>query len=501
MPKLAAKETKAAAKVDPAKVPGKRARKAATAKTGREVRYPGVSVEICVGDGAITAERAKEIIGWQVEEDPKKGGFGNKYLLKDSEGRKVRTTNNDHNRPFGEGNKAQIQQEIARLRWRFNGEPIIVGVHGTVLNGQHTLIALIELAEDYAKHPEKYPELKAPPTIDKLIVYGVDEGDDTVNTMDTCKPRTLADVIYRVHYFAKMPQGDQKKVASVLSQAITRMWGQCGTHVDAYAPKRTHAESIDYLDKHPKLIAAVKHIYEEDNNENKIGKYLKPGYAAAALYLMASSNSESDAYYKADVPSEKLLNFDHWERACEFFVELASGNKTLKAVHDAIGELMQQGAGSVAERWAILAKAWNAYKDKKTVTSTTVKLNFVVTDDERQLAESPLFGGIDVGIDGLPFEELSEGEIDEKVRAVKDKKHGKGKRGKAKGNSWHAGDQAWVHIEGAEPYYATIDGEAYPCKDGVTRILVDGPEGPAEVDVTRLSTMQFELVPLGAAEE
>lgn len=61
-------------------------------------------------------------------------------------------------------------------RWKQNGQPIIFGKSGALLNGQHRLKAIIASNK----------------TIECLIVYGVD--DDTFDTIDDGNKRSLADV-------------------------------------------------------------------------------------------------------------------------------------------------------------------------------------------------------------------------------------------------------------------------------------------------------------------
>jgi hypothetical protein len=170
-----------------------------------DVLYPEPTCELCLGDTAITVDKAKDLLGWEEEEEdgPTFGEFYTKELAK-AYGRKVRLKFNVANRPIYPDVFMRLRQEHLNRRWQFNGEPIIIGRCGHVLNGQHTLISLI-LAEQErtgprAQHWSLYHD--KPITMDKAIMYGVSEEDSVVNTMDTCKPRSLADVIYRSPYFA-----------------------------------------------------------------------------------------------------------------------------------------------------------------------------------------------------------------------------------------------------------------------------------------------------------
>lgn len=499
MPTLS-KEKKSGAKAEPGKAVARRAA-AKAAKSKRPIVFAEVSVDVCIGENAITYDKAKELLGWEEESDDKKKSFGGKFIFKHND-KKVRLNNNENNRPFYSGSAASLKQEVLRGRWRLNGEPIIIGVTAILLNGQHSLVAFVMAVDEWRKTPDAFPAWKTEPVLDKLIVYGIAEDDATVNTMDTCKPRSLSDVIFRAHYFKSATAGDNKDLSKMTEQGIKQMWDRFG-YANAHDVRRTHAEYIAFLDTHPKLLTAVKHIWEENNKENKVGKYLKPGYAAAALYLMASSDSDSKAYFNAENPGDSNLNWDNWDKACEFFVDLAAGNDSMKEVRNAIADLINCGSGSVQERFAIMAKAWHMYKAGKPITKKSLHLEFVVKDDARHLVETPLFGGIDVGEDGLPFTDLPPEEIEANGKDVREKKHAKGRKsGKRSKGGWKEGDQAWVHDEYPEPTFVTLATDPFlRNSDKVMIVQVDGPEDTREVPVASLSTLQFEKVAIDSPEE
>src|SRR5690606_15078440 len=82
-----------------------------------EVVYDKVSVKICREDKALTADDAKKILGWT--EEPEGKSWGNDYLLKDVQGRKIVCVNNTTNRPLQDGLVSLYKQEHLRKRWRF----------------------------------------------------------------------------------------------------------------------------------------------------------------------------------------------------------------------------------------------------------------------------------------------------------------------------------------------------------------------------------------------
>lgn len=481
----AKKETKAAAKADK-----KAAKPPAPAESKRPILYSALSAVIHANETHINVELAKKLLGWQEEGDGVQ--FGTKFAFKVN-GRKIRCTNNETNRPLYWSNVDSLKQEILCGRWRFNGEPIIIGSTGLLLNGQHTLLALIIAAEEWEKNQDQWTSWDFEPAIDKLVVYGVAEDDETVNSMDTCKPRSLADVIFRAAYFKAMPAAAQRTLADMAKFAINKMWEQCGQYANAHAPKRNHSELIAFLDDHPKLLACIKHIYEEDNNENKINKFIPKGTAAAAMYLMGSSSSSSDIYYTDEKPREELLDWTMYDKASNFFVELASGK--MKAVTEALANLIDDGALNIKARWAIIVKAWNVYKDGKNVTSKFLQLEFVVKDDARRLVEFPLIGGIDVGVEGLPGVDPTTTEVEAGMEAVQEKVTGKKiHKASRKGDTWKKGDLAWIISPEEDTSFVELTSDPYNCpSDGLRRVMVVDEGCSWEVEEQYLSLAQFEM--------
>lgn len=366
----------------------------------RETLYPSIRTEMGC---PLTADTAKKLLGWQEETENVK--FKSDFQLRlpasgGKEGTKVCCTNNIANRHLSMSVVALLKQEILRGNWQLNGEPIIVGSTGLILNGQHTLIALILAAMEWHDSQGKWNDKwKTEPTIDKLVVLGIEESDDVVNTLDTGRPRTLTDVIYRSEYFANVHPRDRIRLARMLDHAIRFTWSRTGAGSDAFAPRRTHAESLDFLRRHQRLLEAVKHVYEENGNTNTVGKYLSPGYASGLLYLMASSKTSEDGEYSvAAQPSEDIIDFSLWEKACEFFVALAAGDAKLDAVRQSLSALIQEDGGSIAERVAVLIKAWGLFVSSKRITTDNLALEYTRNEDGIPiLTDSPSVGGIDLG--------------------------------------------------------------------------------------------------------
>lgn len=375
----------------------------------RPVIYEKVEAKLCTGEKALTQKQLSEILGWTEEPEGEKWGR-DAYDLVDENGKKVKLLNNPANRPIYASNYEGLTQEVLQRRWAgennfpgetINGETIIIGRTGIVLNGQHQCIAA-KLAEQIRVGPqaEHWNRLHGdnPITLEKLVVRGISESDRVVNTMDTCKPRSLADVIYRSKYFTQAKVADRKNLSRILDYAVRLLWQRTGAKLDAYAPTRTHAEALDFVERHPKLLKAVKHIYTEDKKQS-ISKLLSSGAAAGCMYLMATCKSKVDDYLHDRC--EKRLDLSRWDAAEDFWVKFSANDTSFKPLRLALGALVEdtaEGTGSLLEKCGVIANAWGYYLDKETFTPARLKLEYVKDEDNISThVHPPEFGGIDLG--------------------------------------------------------------------------------------------------------
>lgn len=451
-------------------------KKAATPKKAsnstRDVLYLEPKSLLCTGEDAITVARAKELLGWQ--EEGEKDKFGAKFLLKDLHGKKIRCNFNVTNRPIYPSVIKTLMQEHLRKRWRLNGEPIIVGRTGLILNGQHTLISLVLASQEWHSNKEKWLEYwDEEPVMEKLIVTGIDEDDETVNTMDTCKPRSLSDVIYRSEFFKDKTQRDRNTAAKLCDNAIKMLWFRTGASKNTVAPLRTHSEAVGFLKRHLKLVECVNFIQDENDGEKSISQYLTPGYAAAMLYLMGSGSSEPTDYVNSDNPNESLLDWTLWDKATDFMVLLSGKSDDIRAFRQAHLKLvkMHEGTPTVAESLALVSKAWRCYSEGKKLTSKLLSLKYQENEGIQVLVECPTVGGIDIG---------DPSEIDtvaQKPDAVEEKpnKNSAPKRASKAGDDWAVNDKAWA-FEDEETYFGTIV-ESWETSDGSKMVMLRDDAG------------------------
>lgn len=425
-------EPKAATKPSAATVNVPAAEKKAKPKTKadrlRAVIYPEPQVQVCQGIGAVTVEQAKELIGWDEETADVKFGADCVPELTALVGRKVRLHNDTRNRPLQPSWLATLRQEHLQRRWRMNWETIIVGRTGEVLSGQHRLLSLILAELERIKDLEGAGHWKAnwpgPVTMESLVVLGAEEDDETFRTLNCGMPASLPDVLYRSELMKDVKPDDRRKMSRLADYAVKLLWDRTGLVKDAYAPRRTHGESIEFVQNHPRLLQAVKHIYEE-NSDGRIGLVVSPGTAAGLLYLFGACRSDGDGYRAAEVRKEESLDLSAWDRAEEFFALLGGTGPDLRTVRAAVGDVYDEtkGTGTTAEVVAVLVKAWEVFVEGKNPTPASVRLNYETNEDGEMVWTDrgcpPDVGGIDLGPGGGSKED--EEETEEEAPAPKPK--------------------------------------------------------------------------------
>ncbi len=463
-----------------------------TVKTDpRPVVYPRVEAYVLEGVNAITFELSKRYLGW--EEEPEDGSvkFKDKFLFAipkgcEGEGRKVRCHYNTRNRQLIMSWVETLGQDQLNRNWAdsrnggeavytladgvewdgelgkdrtltlpeetMNGETIIIGRHGQVLSGQHRLIALVlaylRWKREVAGGHWHGIWGTAEPTIEGLVVVGVAEGSRTTRTIDNVKPRTLADVLFcEAGTFGdrKLTPGNRAKLCRMTEFCVKNMWDRTGAKDDPFSSHRTHSEALEFIDRHPRILKVVRHIFEEDKNGQlsaavlKVGEgedaktfpnpvQVSPGYAAAAMYLMGSSTSDGDKYrdgpQSGGPPSERQLKWDSWEKAEEFWTMVAGRSPTFKGLFAALQQFVDPDTGlnriTKLEKEAIYVKAWRAFAAGKPVTEKACRLaleeDYVEGESGvRELKERPTWGGADLGGGGkVRSEKPGEGAVEDK---------------------------------------------------------------------------------------
>lgn len=476
MPKPVVKPAKNKPQVAPQATNGKATKRAkpATAVVERLVIYPELETKFCLGDDALSAADAMKVLGW--EEIPT--GAGNaEYMFLDRNGKKIRCTNCNRQRKFTQENMEKCRQDLLNRKWAdsrngpgqvvggkqyprtINNQSIGIGRTKEVVDGRHRLVGLVFAHQDWEKSPH-WQELweGKEPTMECLIVFGLDESDQTLRTIDNTLPRGGGDILYASRHFADSTPKDRNHICRAASYALAMLWDRSGAGqkgANNFTPRRTNSELEDYLDRHPRMVQCLKHIWEEDKN-GAVSKWLSPGYSSALCYFMGSSHSDGDSYRNMDTPSEQGLDWELWERACAFWALLGTEGNELQAVRAVLSGLKDHISGNhgpLAERLAVLARAWNVFADGDTPTEDDLQLRYMLEysngkkkavighrwelardlgqDSFLTLMDNTTFGGIDLGDPKLAEEDEEDASpeaIEERKAEVRRTKHEEHKR-------------------------------------------------------------------------
>lgn len=360
-------------------------------------------------NGPMTSERMKTILGWTEVPDDDPNPLD--YDVLDNERKKIRLKNNVANRPFRTALGRTWESEVLYDRWNGglgngpNGETIIVGRTGLVLDGQHRgvgfVLAVQEWHADQAKDPaeRRWTNWDKEPVVECLVVFGISEESKVVDTINTGEPRSLADVLFRDdQYFGELTGKERVTIAKIAEHAIRMLAHRTAAFADAFAPNRTHSEQIEFLHRHPKLLQCVKRIFESDTN-GSITEHVSLGSAAALMFLMGCAGDTGEKYRNAERPTDSMLKWGHWELADQFWTGIGDKLDRFFEPLSAARAVIAQDAQSVSkpERIALVVKAWDLFSRGKPITHEAIALSYRGEGEERHLAETPLVCPIDVG--------------------------------------------------------------------------------------------------------
>ncbi len=353
--------------------------------------------------GRLGPMEASELLGWQEESEELGIKFGKQYKFKDLEGHKIRLLNNPTNRPFRRNLALDYANEMLRGKWAFNGEPIIIDRFGRIQSGQHRLAGVIFADQMRKADLEKWGDYgwKDGVYIECVVVAGISEKPEIVDTIDIGQKRSLGDVLFRNDEFT----GTEKtmtKLSNVLGIATRLVWLRSGGKKVSDAPKFPHSEALEFLKEHLRLKEAVIRIQELDGSGKegrRITECISLGYASGLLYLMASSGTDREAYDDGELEGP---DFKMWDKAIDFWTHFAKDTQGFPLGHPIKAlrkRLMEISSGDGAGRDEVVntvVKAFNLWNDGKKVAD--VKLKRIETEDTIEITEFPRLGGLDVEI-------------------------------------------------------------------------------------------------------
>lgn len=228
---------------------------------------------------------------------------------------------NRKNRTLSATDLAKIKESMVRGEWELNGEAIKIAKDGCILDGQHRLIASAETDT----------------TFETLIVYGLE--NETQETMDTGKPRTVANILSMRGY-------TKTNILAAFVTAVIRSerWGirgavASGNNRLTVTPKQV----TDRLTEEPELVN-VTHIVRP------VAKIGLTGKVAGLLYYEFSKISHEDTEYFFN----KLASGEALER----------GNPILTLRNTLIAIKSDSAARALDQAYiaALAIKAWNKYR-------------------------------------------------------------------------------------------------------------------------------------------
>lgn len=125
------------------------------------------------------------------------------------------------------------------------------------------------------------------------------------------------------------------------------------------------------------------------------------------LYLMGSSKTDIDVYN--GVNSEEAVDWGLWEKAYDYFVDLADNGKDTEGVREALLSIGPDlGLVGFNLQIGTVIKGWHLYSDGMKITKADVEIKLGTNKDGQLIiSEAPRIGGIDVEI---PKEERIKGE-------------------------------------------------------------------------------------------
>lgn len=314
--------------------------------------------------------------------------YGDQYHCRNVAGEKVRCLNNGNNRPLDMDWVEGLVHTLLYGNWAgpltlpgetINGETVRLSRYAEVYSGQHQLTAL-KLADEFLQRARskgdgaRYPfwEGKTEVVLETILVRGLSGDERVLRTIDYVKPRTVADMLYTMDVYRKKLPNDRRELTKLLATAIDTLWKR--TQAKGYG---THPEITAFLERHPRLLKCVEHIFVENARDKgcviSTKARINPGIAAALCYLMGASGPETDgdSYYNMMPPDETAIDWYYWDRARKFWSQIGK-HKDFEVVREAMVNLVNSRpddpqnrgcGGKTAEKLALFAKVWTMYAD------------------------------------------------------------------------------------------------------------------------------------------
>lgn len=230
---------------------------------------------------------------------------------------------NSRNRNVRKVRVHSFAHDMTEGRWQMTAEPIKFGIDGTLLDGQHRLMAV-----EQANVP-----------VSMVVARGL--AAESQDVMDTGSKRQASDQLKISGY------SNASQLAAAAKWAI--LFDRKQLHIDRVARIVTHSDIKGYISSRPMFVESVGYAAR-----NLREVEMPPGVRACCFYLMARKD---------------------WDASCEFWarvadgVELSSGSPIL-ALRRRFREIRNRRMNVEGEAWLSMAiRSWNAYRDGSSMAS------------------------------------------------------------------------------------------------------------------------------------
>lgn len=236
------------------------------------------------------------------------------------------------NRRVSQGLVDKYAADMAEGRWLANGQTIVMGKSGLILDGQHRLLAIV----------------KANMTVPMIVVSGVD--DEAFKTIDTGRSRTVSDVLHVMGY-----------PSNVLLAAVARQWliytesGEFVVTASDLTSQRVIDAAVANADEFEVAIKAASATY----------KALKGSQAVWCVLWMTLGDID---------PLDRDLFFDGLARGAE----LATNSPVFALRRYFLEQQAARGKRTQIRpnmQGALIIKAWNKFRNHEPTVLMTWRAN------------------------------------------------------------------------------------------------------------------------------
>jgi hypothetical protein len=239
--------------------------------------------------------------------------------------------NNTRNRRISQGNLEAIKMSLTRGEWELNGEAIKVAQDGTILDGQHRLMACVETGISFKT----------------ILVTGLEHKTQT--TMDTGKTRTPANVL-ELNGFKNAVTLAAVTSAIIRSEQYTLRAAVIEAAGSSYP--LTRKQILQRAQDEPALV-------EVTSQARKYGPIGLPGKVAGlAIYTFSKIDPEDSEFF-----FRKLYTGEALDRGNP----ILTLRNTLQAIKNDV-----RGERNQVYLLALTIKAWNKFRDGESM----MKLSF-----------------------------------------------------------------------------------------------------------------------------